>query len=201
MKAACCPMSDFQRTPEGLNVLHLTTEGYAFKVYAHPGKDATRTRRLVQKLMAPKMAAQAGMLETVRNRMTAAERDRASELQEMLQSLDGTAKGSEIEKELQGLFDKYQDQSDSLAAYADMMADLDIDQEEILDALAFKHTSVKCLATDNQMRKLSDAVTFDAVFMGPASELVDSLRQEIFQFNGFLGKGQNGPKDAEAPKA
>lgn len=194
-------MSDFQRKLEGSNVLHLTTGAYHFTIYAHPGKDASRTRRLVQKLMAPKMAAQAGMLETMRSRMTADEKARVNELQELMQPLEGTDKGKEFEKELQAIYDKYQDQSDSLAAYAAMMEDMDIDQEEILDALAFKHTKVKCPATDGVIKSLSDGATFDAVFAGPASELINEVRQEVFQFNGFLGKGQNGPKEAEAAKA
>lgn len=194
-------MSDFQRKTEGSNLLHLTTGEYLFMIYAHPGKDATRTRRLVQKLMAPQMAAQASMLESIKSRMTQTEKEKAAELQELLQSLDGTSKGSDTEKELQALFDKYQDQGDALDAYAKMMAGLDVDQEEILDALAFKHTKVKCPATGGIIKNLSDDSVFNDVFRGPASELVNDVRQEVFQFNGFLGKGQSSPKEAEPAKA
>lgn len=191
MKQALTQMSDFTRRQEGINLLHLATGDYQFMVYAHPGKDATRTRRLVRKLMAPQMAAQANMLEHIRSRMTASERDHMSKLQEQAQALDGTGKGKEVEKELQALVDKYQDQGDALSAYSEMMAGLDLDQEEILDALAFKHTKVKCPATGNVFKHLSDDQVFNDVFMGTASDLVDEVRQEVFAFNGFLGKAQN----------
>ena len=154
-----------------------------FVIVYHPGRRAIDAARMVRKLMMPQLAEGLKMRNKAVARMTAEDRAKLEELQDEYKTLADSAsdEGKLLETQMNAIVERYMsDNSDSNAdAIKAMGESLNVEQEAILDSILFAHTKHKG-------KPLSDPQQFDAVFSGPRSAMVELLRSEIIEHNGFL---------------
>ncbi|MBF2051958.1 MAG: hypothetical protein IGS03_00665 [Candidatus Sericytochromatia bacterium] len=180
-------MSDYTIASEVKgHTLHITAGDRRFRVEPHTGRDAVRTRRQVRKLIIPQISELTAAREQVIRRMSDDDRKQYQDLSEQLQALGREASESKarLEKEITQLLNTYEMGSDLAQASARAVSLLDLDQEALLDDLIFKHT--KAAVGEMGFQPLTNPTVFDIVFSGKASNLIDDIRQEVLDFNGFL---------------
>ena len=171
---------------ENNGVLFIEAGDREFSVRAHEGRDAVRARRQVKKLVVPQIAEMTKAREEVFGRMSQSDKARHGELLELLRALgneDSESKSS-IEEELNALVGKYRLGSDIAKASASAISLLDLDQEQLLDDLLLKNT--KARVSGGKWGRLNNPETFDLVFAGKHSALIDEIRDKVIDFNGFL---------------
>lgn len=154
-----------------------------FVIGYHPGRRSIDAARMVRKLMMPTLAEGLKMRNKAVARMTAEDRQKLEEWQEKYKNLSDSAsdEGKLLETQMNALIERHMsDNSDSNAdAIKAMGESLNVEQEAILDGILFAHTKYKG-------KLLSDPQQFDSVFSGPRSAMVELLRAEIIEHNGFL---------------
>lgn len=162
-------------------VLSFDINGHKFRIMPHPGSKALRARRLVRKVFAPQIAAQAKLMGAAERKMPAEQKELLNDLREKAAALEGSG-GPElkaIEDQLQKLMQAHVDGQAQADAFTEMLQSIDLDDEAILDALLFMNAKV-----DGQ--PLSNPAVFDTTFTGKNAEMVEIIRSLIIEFNGFL---------------
>ena len=165
-------------------------DGLKVQITPHGGTAAIRAARLVKRLNASKLKIIGQAKAEAAKLMTKEEKERMTELAQKLATkelLDSEQKA--IEKEMELISLKYEDQGANIKAMAEIQEAIDPDQEAELDALLFANT------TSNK-GKLSDPVVFDRVFSGKNWVKIEPIRNLIIEHNDFLGNGA-----VQAPKA
>lgn len=171
-------------TKEQNGILFITAGDREFSVNHHPGRDATRTRRQVKKLIMPQVAQIADIRQRAYTALSADDKARYDELADQIDALNDGEVKTKLSKEADILLSKHEEAGAIAKASANISALLDLDQEDLLDALVFKHTKARVGKED--FKRLSDDSVFDRVFSGKYCNLVEKIREEIISFNGFL---------------
>lgn len=158
-----------------------------FRVNYHPGSEAVNARRLVQKIAGPQMQASIKLQQSAFKQMPKEDQDKFTSLQEDLTALP---KGSEsyqgIQDQMEALIKPYYNMEDQARLMAEISSSINLEQEKMLDELLFTHA----IAVNHPLianAALSKKSNFDMIFRGKDSAIVDELRNEIIEFNGFLG--------------
>ena len=161
--------------------LNVTFEtGEKFVIFPHLGRDAKRASLMLRRTSARTIEASARMRQAAEAKFSKEERARVTKLQEFLD--DDSLLPSEKEpkeKELEAIYQKHIDQTASLLATAESLKDLDPELELETDLVLFSRTT-------GPNGALSDPAIFDLTFAGKKHKLLDILRREIGEFNGFL---------------
>lgn len=158
-----------------------------FKINYHPGTEACNARRLVQKIAGPQMQAGVRLQQGAFKKMTAEEQKEFLALQDDLQALPkGSDSFKAVQDKMEALIKPHYDLEEQAKMMAEISGTINLEQEKMLDDLLFAYaTAVNHPLLPNT--SLSKKSAFDTIFRGKDSAVVDEIRNEIIEFNGFLG--------------
>jgi hypothetical protein len=167
--------------------------GDKFSISKHQGKDAIRSARMIQRINSGALKIMGELRAETDRKMSADDREKMQALVEKYIADDLLDKEKKaLEKEMDEISEKYEDQAAKMKAMAEIQGNIDPDIEDELDALLFKYTFAAGFGA------LSDASKFNDCFSGERWELIPIIRNLIVEHNNFLGQG---PKKAQEEAA
>jgi len=163
-------------------------DGLKLSISHHPGTKAARVSRIIKRLNAAKLKAIGQARVDLTNRMSKAENERMQELAAKLASEELLpSEQAELEKEMNEIASKYEDQGANIKAMAEIQEAINPDIEGDLDKELFAFTR-------SNKGHLSNEAIFDAVFSGKNWVKIEIIRDLIIEHNDFLGHGAQTPQ-------